>query len=98
MFIPTHGNNAAVLGSTTNFDFPAEELDQFQKDHSQNGNSAGPSTEEDDEDESLVYVPSPKVLIIMLTLLFQTSVVSIRIVLSTVLTICHAFQTLSCPI
>ena len=51
-----------MLGSTTNFDFPAEELDQFQKDHSQNGGSAGPSTEEDDEDESLVYVPSPKVL------------------------------------
>lgn len=51
----------AVLGSTANFDFPPEELEQFQKDHSQNGGSAGPSTEEDDEDESLVYVPSPKV-------------------------------------
>lgn len=53
--------NPAVLGSTANFDFPPEELEQFQKDHSQNGGSAGPSTEEDDEDESLVYVPSPKV-------------------------------------
>lgn len=98
MFIPTHDNNAAVLGSTTNFDFPAEELDQFQKDHSQNGNSAGPSTEEDDEDESLVYVPSPKVLIMMLSLLFQTSVVSIRLVLRIMITICHTFQTLSSPI
>lgn len=52
---------AVVLGSTTNFDLPQEEVEAFQADHSQNGGSAGPSNEEDDEDESLVYVPSPKV-------------------------------------
>lgn len=54
-----------VLGSTTNFDMPPEELEKFKKQHSLNGGSAGGSTEEDDEDEdypeSLVYVNSPKV-------------------------------------
>ena len=55
----------AVLGSTTNFDMPPEELEKFKKQHSLNGGSAGGSTEEDEEDEgypeSLVYVNSPKV-------------------------------------
>lgn len=54
----------AVLGSTSNFDFPPEELDKFAKDHNLNGGSAAnASTEDDDDDytESLVYVSSPKV-------------------------------------
>ena len=52
-----------MLGSTSNFDFPPEELDQFAKDHNLNGGSASSATEDDDDDytESLVYVSSPKV-------------------------------------
>jgi len=53
-----------VLGSTSNFDFPPEELDKFAKDHNLNGGSAGASTEDSDDDdynENLVYVSSPKV-------------------------------------
>ena len=53
-----------MLGSTSNFDFPPEELDKFAKDHSLNGGSAGASTEDSDDDdynENLVYVSSPKV-------------------------------------
>ena len=53
---------AAATGSTTQLDIPAEEVEKFQSDHSQNGGPpSSPTTEEDDEDESLVYVPSPKV-------------------------------------
>lgn len=53
----------AVLGSTSNFDFPPEELDKFTKDHNLNGGSAGASADEDEDDysENLVYVSSPKV-------------------------------------
>jgi len=54
----------AVLGSTSNFDFPPEELDKFAKDHNLNGGSKGASTEDSDDDdynENLVYVSSPKV-------------------------------------
>ena len=58
------GNGGAALGSTANFDLPAEELDKFAKDHNLNGGGqATNSTEDDDEDypENLVYVSSPKV-------------------------------------
>lgn len=53
----------AALGSTSNFDFPPEELDKFTKDHNLNGGSAGASADEDEDDypENLVYVSSPKV-------------------------------------
>lgn len=54
----------AVLGSTSNFDFPPEELDKFAQDHNLNGGSARASTEDSDDDdynENLVYVSSPKV-------------------------------------
>ncbi len=53
-----------MLGSASNFDFPPEELDKFAKDHNLNGGSAGASTEDSDDDdynENLVYVSSPKV-------------------------------------
>ncbi len=53
-----------MLGSTSNFDFPPEELDKFAKDHNLNGGSKGASTEDSDDDdynENLVYVSSPKV-------------------------------------
>ena len=53
-----------MLGSTSNFDFPPEELDKFAKDHNLNGGSTGASTEDSDDDdynENLVYVSSPKV-------------------------------------
>ncbi|DBA72481.1 TPA: hypothetical protein ACH3X2_010246 [Trebouxia sp. C0005] len=56
--------NPAVLGSTSNFDFPPEELDKFAQDHNLNGGSARASTEDSDDDdynENLVYVSSPKV-------------------------------------
>lgn len=54
----------AALGSTSNFELPAEELEKFAKDHSLNGGATASSSTEDDEDdytESLVYVSSPKV-------------------------------------
>lgn len=55
--------NSAVLGSTSNFDFPPEELDKFKEDHNLNGGSAGASADSDEDDysENLVYVSSPKV-------------------------------------
>ncbi|KAL0052348.1 hypothetical protein WJX82_000691 [Trebouxia sp. C0006] len=57
-------SGSSVLGSTSNFDFPPEELDKFAKDHNLNGGSKGASTEDSDDDdynENLVYVSSPKV-------------------------------------
>lgn len=54
----------AALGSTNNFELPAEELEKFTQDHSMNGGGAASNSTEDDEDdytESLVYVSSPKV-------------------------------------
>lgn len=56
--------NPAALGSTNNFELPAEELEKFTQDHSMNGGGAASNSTEDDEDdytESLVYVSSPKV-------------------------------------
>ena len=55
---------AAALGSTSNFELPAEELEKFAQDHSLNGGGAASNSTEDDDDdytESLVYVNSPKV-------------------------------------
>lgn len=61
----TTGSHAvAALGSTSNFELPAEELEKFTQDHSMNGGGAASNSTEDDEDdytESLVYVSSPKV-------------------------------------
>ena len=54
----------AALGSTTDFELPAQELEKFAQDHSLNGGGAASNSTEDDDDdytESLVYVSSPKV-------------------------------------
>lgn len=54
----------AALGSTNNFELPAEEVEKFAQDHSLNGGGAASNSTEDDDDdytESLVYVSSPKV-------------------------------------
>ena len=60
----TELEHAAAMGSTSNFELPAEELDKFAQDHNLNGGRAATSSTEDDDDsyaESLVYVTSPKV-------------------------------------